>query len=48
MPRFYIDFLIDDTMDVKNRISKVNKSIDIQKFVQNAAEVSLITKLKLY
>ena len=43
-----IDFLINDTMDVKNRISKANKSMGALKFVWDAVEVPLITKIKLY
>ena len=43
-----IDFLIDDTTDVKNRISKANKSMDILKFIWDAVEVPLDTKIKLY
>ena len=43
-----IDFLIDDTTDVKNRISKANKSMGALKFIWDALEVPLTTKIKLH
>jgi len=43
-----IDFLIDDTTDVKNRISKASKSMGALKFIWDAVEVPLSTKIKLY
>ena len=43
-----IDFLIDDTTDVKNRISKASKSMGALKFIWDAVEVPLPTKIKLY
>ena len=43
-----IDFLIDDTTDVRNRISKASKSMGALKFIWDAVEVPLSTKIKLY
>ena len=43
-----IDFLIDDTTDVKNRISKASKAMGALKFIWDAVEVPLSTKIKLH
>ena len=43
-----IDFLLDDTTDVKNRISSANKALGALSFIWDLAEVALETKIHLY
>ena len=42
-----IDFLLDDTTNVMNRINKSRKSIGALKYVWGATEATLTTKTKL-
>ena len=43
-----IDFIINNTMDVWNRVLKANKAMSILKFVWYVIEVPLAIKIKLY
>ena len=42
-----VDFLIDDIMDIKNRISKASKAIGALIFVQDTVEVLITIKIRL-
>ena len=43
-----IDFLLDDTSDIKSRILKANCAVGALKCIWNAPEISLNTKVKLF
>ena len=43
-----IDFLLDDTSEIRIRINKVNKAMGVLKFIWNAKHVSLDSKIKLF
>ena len=43
-----IDFLLDDTSEIRIRINKANKAMGALKFIWNAKHVSLDSKIKLF
>ena len=43
-----IDFLLDDSTDIKNRITNANKAIRALSFIWDSAEILIETKIQLY
>ena len=43
-----MDFLLDDTREIRIRINKANKAMGALKFIWNAKHVALESKIKLF